>query len=1327
MTIHENLTRLQECSYSGFKNKLILSQTSEFKRDQSIQSVAFLTYGGWNEGIYSNYMGSYLSEPGGVILSSHRLPIPQPTPQPNQSRRRNNCESLYVPSEVPIKNGNFIDVLGALPFKTNMYVDPSLAKCAFKLKLFISSLEANEEVSPIPPYQYSLKDRVLTLDMELETGVSQIPLTLLRKLSSSGDTLGNTTYITFTTITCKDLTLNVDKRNNFLKGLDEYKFYDVVQLNTEHSLKDITCGTDLPVLACRVYQTSNFSNYLLIASINYKYEYPIPSVNVTVTLSWGPLQSKSILYRILSDTTGGVSDLNPGVFYPSVLEFKPVLMQGMEFQTHCLTSIINPSNLFFFYYDVGKMGNYFVKTQFRNDLLSVWSTQKVFVNSQENYRSQSLVGKGEFRNDPATNLTFKDPIPPINPGYSVDPLVEHGNQVLVYIYGQSYEYSLKNSNFLGISLPDYYGLGEGESLTGSSNIVLNALPASSDDMEAPIVRSMEFYYNSQNQLIFKIVVTDNLSGFSHFTFNDDYQVYLGYQFLKSGTHMDGLYQGSIPNCFLIRTFKVWDKNENSNPYNTYEPMILQGDQSHPFKYYPGFQPLYEQFTLNSIKEIYFDPKELNVTNSSGSTTLYLKVINPVKTFKPVVEVYYSELEYLNQVFFLNFDESIGINQEFPNEFSSRTLIPIFNSTLSIISLNGDIQPPLITEINNIALTNDKMGWKLKIIDENGFNNGVLEITSNLDKTPYIERIDSSNRVSGDSYSGEYQFIFDLDSNICRDQIFTISKATLRDDSGLNFVDPDTSNPFSLSPIKQDPKLYVGSNCTPSTTIENNPPLINDFKISKSSIDVTSEFTLDRTVRVNFTVTDDTKVSTKHYPTVYIQSNGLYDLKGYQSIISDSSNSNAIKYYVDIVIPKRYGLDSILFSVYGIFDSQLNMNGYSSTKLKNSNQDYQIYVSNNPPPILESSSSVPYPQGGVITIFGRNFVCGSSLKLFVEFQNTFGLESVLDCDPHVSFSFNTSNLSSPFFKVKITSTGIPSNEISIVATTPSPSSTPEPPIPCMGTPVCSNNGQCINNTCICDNGWYGPDCKSNFNPQKPTTSVNLDEYSTIISIVSLRELNSTKGQVEFYPLDIWNLEVLTVGSKYRYTSYLNNSLNTSVTVETQFFESATNVTFAGDNISINPQSIKYSITISKYPFKASLNSLQLVMNATLVSETKDSCSIKEIGTDPDTDTLLYIKLKVNENSIFGQFFQRAVIDNRTRSVTNQYLDETLKTIDSSTANSLLGINVPPYEDSAILDPNFYMLVDQKDRSSSATCSKSGLTRAQIAGIVVGSAVAFLLLN
>ncbi|KAN0042654.1 hypothetical protein ACTA71_011464 [Dictyostelium dimigraforme] len=333
----------------------------------------------------------------------------------------------------------------------------------------------------------------------------------------------------------------------------------------------------------------------------------------------------------------------------------------------------------------------------------------------------------------------------------------------------------------------------------------------------------------------------------------------------------------------------------------------------------------------------------------------------------------------------------------------------------------------------------------------------------------------------------------------------------------------------------------------------------------------------------------------------------------------------------------------------------------------------------------------------------------------------------------------------------TPTGSPNN-------TPIPTVSPiptNPPQKCQGSPECggSNQGICKNGGCICYPPFIGLTCTSQIiivpqpstNTTTPSTEIPIPStdnnennenisksiFKSLISLVSLRELDFNGEEIKLYNFDKWIFTPLS-SSKGLYETSINTDLNTYTNIRAtlEWFNKSTTIEFANQQLEMNPSSIKYTIEINKYPFSKSLNTLQLVMSASLISsETNDICSSKEFGNTTNGDDSNYLKIQVDDHSVYGRFVKRAIIDSKVQSIENLLLDSSMKPISNSySTQSYIGITIPQYSNQVIIDPDFSIIIDQRAASSNSEnsiCSNNSLSlsKGQIAGIIIGG-VAFL---
>ncbi|KAM9970550.1 hypothetical protein ACTFIR_002410 [Dictyostelium discoideum] len=269
----------------------------------------------------------------------------------------------------------------------------------------------------------------------------------------------------------------------------------------------------------------------------------------------------------------------------------------------------------------------------------------------------------------------------------------------------------------------------------------------------------------------------------------------------------------------------------------------------------------------------------------------------------------------------------------------------------------------------------------------------------------------------------------------------------------------------------------------------------------------------------------------------------------------------------------------------------------------------------------------------------------------------------------------------------------------------------------------NNGICTPSGCVCISPWIGNDCKSkiilipqpSLNYSNPITDipfidnkVDIKLFRSLISIVKLRELDFQSKQENSFTFTQWEYYKINESTSQYKSNITNLGLTTFINVTLQWFENETNVVFANQNIKMNPSSIKYTIEISEYKFSSNLNQLQLVMMASMsVNKTNDICSNKEFSETSSGDDSNYLKIQLDDHSLYGRFIKRALIDSIPRSIDNAPLDSSMNQVDSASfSESYIGISVPYFKKQIIIDPDFSVLLGSSSdsvNSESSICS------------------------
>ncbi|KAN0019692.1 hypothetical protein ACTFIU_002914 [Dictyostelium citrinum] len=744
--------------------------------------------------------------------------------------------------------------------------------------------------------------------------------------------------------------------------------------------------------------------------------------------------------------------------------------------------------------------------------------------------------------------------------------------------------------------------------------------------------------------------------------------------------------------------------------------------------------------------------------------------------------YFSEFDPINNRFQIRFNIPANIlpgKLDFLLAFSQslRIYSPSLpdNFQLNITSSLIDIQGPIFTNI--IKNPDSKFGWIVTIEDSiNGLDYGIISLFGLMDSSTYNFTIKPSNAINGNKWKGDYELFipYDSPSSKCISQPFIIKFVELFDTQGnsatfvkyLRTRDGSTlvktlTNPF-INFMNDTNINRINYTCPNESNGTSSAPMLVSFTSSKSEIDVG----LINTIDFNFQVIDSLGIKDNQYPIVYLTTSNFDVIECISNVTSKLTN----QFKCSIEIPIGFGYpNGILVSVYGFINNGGYFSGYCSQQLLEMN--FQSFIATNATftldqPYIKSSNKFSN-QGGNLWIYGRGFGSDSIVEIkfkdigftsFTQYQTSLIYSSAISIE-------NVRSTNQPFVViVKSSSSSKVSNEFIInpilfnfnytdpTSSSPLPTN---PPKKCLGNPECGgvNNGYCNNGIgCVCYTPWIGEDCTSkvivvpqpSINTTNPTTNIPINVtdstennlYNSLISLVSLRELDFNNKVVKSFNFEKWIYSEIN-NSTNKYLTTISNKNNigenadTNITVILQWFEKNDTVTFAGQTLRMNPSSIKYTINITSYSFAQNLNHLQLVMSASLQSsKTDDICSSKSFGNTSDGDNSNFMKLKVNDHSVYGRFIKRAIVDNKIISVENNILDDNSinTTSNSYTSETFIGISIPFYNYNVLVDPDFSVLVDSNPSSSNdensicTSSSSSKLSNAQLAGIIIGS-VAF----
>ncbi|KAF2074170.1 hypothetical protein CYY_004515 [Polysphondylium violaceum] len=689
---------------------------------------------------------------------------------------------------------------------------------------------------------------------------------------------------------------------------------------------------------------------------------------------------------------------------------------------------------------------------------------------------------------------------------------------------------------------------------------------------------------------------------------------------------------------------------------------------------------------------------------------------------------------------------LTINMQ-PFSVESDLLIGKFGAQARLNVINTgviDTTFPIVTKVDQVPGQDQPLVWDLEFYDVSGVKKVIIGISSEYDFKGKNITLDGGGQTTF-----RYNLTYELDPSTCRAMNYWISYVYTEDLLGNIGESVRYSNidfhPFYKFDDSTFDIISVGSSYCSLNIAEISSPVIKSLAYTRT----TNSSIQNEQVQIFFKVTDDTKISLDHLPVCFFTDSNNDLVSSVARIVNNGNSGAIVDYICDFIFPFAYGPRALL-SIYGLSDIYFNYIGFPSNDLRTLtfNPVYSIPDTSSLV-VIESTSSLE-TSSDVLYIYGRGFKIGSTI---VTIQAD--LEKFIEVPTITTGSVLVLNNLKPAIEYKIRVTEETSRESSLVVTlkgqlptTPSP--TPVTPTPTPTSPSCKTD-------CGASLG-YGEYCSSTIanttiepNPHIPSVNLTLDgenggttntksKFSSLIQLISLKELENGGNDVVSkhvfnnnqwinVPSESNDPNVKT--SKYKYI--INNSLNTTIYSTVQVFPQAKSITFGKQQLQMNPSTVKFTFNITSYPFSKSTNTLQFIMAASILSSEQIGCSYQEFIQDDNNSQ--YLKIQIDQVSLFGRFIGYGIIDGREESITNSVVNQADEIATQQTSNSqqsYIGLNIRYFQQTALLDPDFSVLIETKSASdqdnsicSSARSSKK-LSVAQIAGIVIGGVVFLFIL-
>ncbi|KYQ92429.1 EGF-like domain-containing protein [Tieghemostelium lacteum] len=905
---------------------------------------------------------------------------------------------------------------------------------------------------------------------------------------------------------------------------------------------------------------------------------------------------------------------------------------------------------------------------------------------------------------------------------------------------------------------------------------ISNLYSTTTDTVAPVISIIRYFPLQNCSLLVQIIASDNLSGLRKFVIFGEHTIYaassaIGAPVYYNNYIISGTFEAIIESTGRPQVndlIVAYDNVGNSVIGTTNIPNTMQM----PLKKFSCILPSDQYVQLNFFDQYFFKVNPVDLSIQGVDNILYFNFTQP----KDINAKVYLSFEFnLNQRFEGAYDHDISmwvVDFHLPinalgagNLFYTLSIpdITVTSEALATrivgnkadlyVSSNNitDREGPVIT---SVSIINDgiSFGYRILIADQvNGLKSGEIRVKSTLDTLPYIFNID----VPEGYLIYETDLLIPLtDYPICSGPItFQIVYARLVDrgnhvtifDMGVSEIDGVPAiNPFYTITAPLPDNILTCNNIVADSTAPFFAP-INDPVYNV--VDVGQE---NRFWMYKFNGTDNNLISKRHFP--YCRIYTLYDEIYVKANMT--FNGNTFNGSCSTNLPYGWAQGNSLgvfrVSVYGVVDVLLNIGGFDKVdQIFTATLNYSTIMIDDYYPVSS--------RGGSLTIKGHRFGLVSTTDARVNitkgtkfqlYQPSFvsGSMIIIDNLPPTSNSYLAS----------VVINNVVSNQITIIPTTPRqspfatspPPTIPTPPPSCPGTPPCSGptHGSCTSKGCECISPYRGNDCSSQTVPGGPpetggndpttnsTTEIPTEDGGSItiislISVISLNELNFKGESVKNHSLSNWKLDntsavVGDVIATYSLTIDNDPIVKTNISVTIQYFKNETIIEFADQELKMYPSSLKYSIDIGEYKFAQSLNTLQLIMSVEISTSDDEigSCINQEIGNTTESDSEFY-KLQINDHSLYGRFIKRGIVDNNIRALSSTIQTSIDDNSKSNSIQSLIAINIPHYSESVLIDPDFSILLDSqpaqdKDDSICTAKSDKGLSKSQLAGIIIG---------
>eukprot|EP01133_Synstelium_polycarpum_P019562 gene19562-23434_t len=210
----------------------------------------------------------------------------------------------------------------------------------------------------------------------------------------------------------------------------------------------------------------------------------------------------------------------------------------------------------------------------------------------------------------------------------------------------------------------------------------------------------------------------------------------------------------------------------------------------------------------------------------------------------------------------------------------------------------------------------------------------------------------------------------------------------------------------------------------------------------------------------------------------------------------------------------------------------------------------------------------------------------------------------------------------------------------------------------------------------------------------TLETQENSFLSSIGVLSIQELSISNAIIREFPLTSWSLAdgYIASGSQATYTTTLSNSLSTRINVTIQWIKDGLSTEIFNQTMNIAPQTLKYTIALSAYSFFSSINRLRVVMDGYVGTiETSDTICMGGQSSDDNENDITWLKLRMNQHALYSRYLKLGLVDGRVVRLVNSLINKTLDVANQQTFYQV-GITLPHYISSSLIDPDFQLIID-----------------------------------